>query len=135
MAIDSTPDVHDITHYAGDTLTLAITVPAGFADGYTWKAVLKANRETGTPVDATFDIVLPVVPGDPGFVTLTAAECTRLARMGTVQKSKRRGVHSQVMAYNGEYDIQLSPPLPALDPVTTIVQGGLTLELDVTTDA
>lgn len=129
--IDTTPPFKSIQHYAGDTLTLKVTVPAGFADGYVWTAQLRKDRATGTPVDAVFIITQPATPGDPGYVTLRAEDCQRLARSGVV-KTKRdtRGIRT-VVSYTGEFDVQVAPPAAA-DPVTTLVQGSLSLELDVT---
>lgn len=111
-----TPQRVDVAGYAGDTLTIQVTVPAGAFDGLEWHAEVRTNRDPSAPVDATFTITEPAVPGDPAYLTLSSQDTARLAQTG---------------AYSGQWDVQVSGP-GGVDPVTTLAQGTLTLPLDVT---
>lgn len=128
--ISTEPQVVNIKHYGGDTLTVKITVPAGYADGLDWDAQVRSVRNAAT-VDATFLIQQPAAPGDPGYITLLAAECARLIGMGTTRKERAPdGSLRSIQSYAGVYDCQVSDA--GLDPVKTLVQGDLLLSMDVT---
>jgi hypothetical protein len=129
--IDLTPDVVNIKAYAGNTVPILVTVPAGVADGFMWNGQLRTTRESAT-VDATWIITEPVAPGDPAYCMLPAAETARLAGTGTVTRRRMSdGTVRSIQVYSGEYDIECKHPT-APDPVHTWVQGTLTIELDVT---
>lgn len=133
MAIDVRPKVVDIAAYAGNTLTIRVTVPAGVADGFIWEAHIRADRSSTGPPDATFDITQPTVPGDPGFLTLKAADSSRLAGTGVVvrRRDAKAGTTKVVQVYSGQWDCQARHPTDP-DPVHTFAQGSITLDLDVT---
>lgn len=121
--LDTRPQVVDIAHYAGDTLTLQITAPSGLISGMDWTAQIRGNRESGQ-VDAAFTIT---PTGTGATLTLSAAESRRLAESGAQTNSAR----GQVLRYTGAWDVQVAAPGGG-DPVTTLAQGTLTIDLDVT---
>lgn len=128
--LDTTPQIVDIKHYGGDTLTVKVTAPAEVTDGMTWAAQIKAARDAPTP-DAEFDIAAPAASGDPAFLTLTAADSAALvAGTPVVTKRGSNGITRSVQQYVGVWDCQVSAA--GLDPVRTLVQGSITLEMDVT---
>lgn len=115
-AISTLRGTVDITHLAGDTLTISVKAPASIVDGMEWHAQVRAS--TGDPqILAEFDIVLPVIPGEPGFLVLAAAITGSLAPPGE--------------QFLGVWDCQLSGP-GGVDPVTTICGGKLKFVADVT---
>jgi hypothetical protein len=131
--IDTRPQIVDITHYGGDTLTIKVTAPESITTGMVWSAQVRANRDTGTPVDATFVITPPVPGGDTAaYVMLKASDCRRLIGTGAVVRKRTTvGTLATVQSYVGVYDVQINHPTNP-DPVTTLVQGSLTLDMDVT---
>ena len=112
-AIDTRPQIVDIDHYAGDTLTLHVKVPDSVIAGRVWSAQIRSRRDS-TKVDATF-VIIPVA-GVGADVVLSTAESRRLTSRGM---------------YNGFWDVQLSLANGA-DPVTTLAHGEIRLHPDVT---
>jgi hypothetical protein len=110
--IDSRPTVIDIDHYAGDTLTLHVKVPAQIVAGRTWTAQVR-SRPDSQRLDASFTIIENAEGAD---VVLMTADCQRLARRGK---------------YVGQWDVQLAMP-DGSDPVTTLAYGRITIHPDVT---
>lgn len=133
VSIDTRPKVVDITAYGGDTLTIKVTAPVELTNGMVWNAQLRADREDATPIDATFVITLPNPPTDPAaYLVLRSADCRRLIGTGTVlRKRTKAGTTVTVQSYTGVYDCEIKHPTNP-DPVRTLVQGTLTLDMDVT---
>lgn len=127
--IDTRPDTVDIIHYGGDTLTIRVEAPAGVTDGMDWAAQVKASRDVDV-VDAEFDITPPVTPGGPAYLVLPSAVCKALTATGAVAREMVDGRMAVVQRYTGEWDVQVSAA--GSDPVRTLAQGALTIELDVT---
>lgn len=142
--LDTRPDVVDLSHYGGDTLTITITAPSYLVSGMEWTAQIRGAREA-VGVDAEFDITPPTVTDGPAFLVLTAAECRRLIDAGGVlvqvqqQRTVRLGPTTNALAavprilqrYSGVWDCQIAP-FTGGDPVRTLVQGAITIDLDVT---
>lgn len=132
VTIDTRPKVVDITAYGGDTLTIKVTAPVAITNGMVWNAQLRADREDATPVDATFTITPPNPPTDPAaYLVLKSADCRRLIGTGTVLTRRTKAGVVTVQSYTGVYDCEIKHPTNP-DPVTTLVQGTLTLDMDVT---
>lgn len=110
--IDSRPQVIDIDHYAGDTLTLHVKVPALVVAGRTWKAQVR-SRSDSQKIEAEFDITETAEGAD---VVLLNADCQRLAKRGK---------------FVGVWDVQLAEA-DGSDPVTTLAYGELRIHPDVT---
>lgn len=127
--IDTRPDTVDIIHYAGDTLTIRVEAPASLTDGMTWLAQIKSNRED-QQVDAVFEITPPQTPGGPAFLVLPAAVTDGLGNTGQVTREMVAGTLASIQRYTGQWDVQVSDN--GLDPVKTLAQGSITIELDVT---
>lgn len=127
--IDTRPDTVDIIHYAGDTLTIRVEAPASLTDGMTWLAQIKATRDSPT-VDAVFNITPPQSSGGPAYLELPAAKTSELAGTGQVLREMVAGQLAAIQRYSGEWDVQVSDN--GADPVKTLAQGTLTIELDVT---
>jgi hypothetical protein len=111
-SVDTRPQVVDIDHYAGDTLTLHVKVSAAVVAGRTWTAQVRSNR-TSYKIDATFEVFPTSFGAD---VMLHTEDSRRLTARG---------------AYIGYWDVQLSEP-DGSDPVTTLAHGELRLQPDVT---
>lgn len=109
--LDSRPQVINIDHYAGDTLTLHVTIDPTVVAGRDWKAQVR-DRQESQRVDAEF-LVIPSATG--ADVVLRSADCQQLARRGK---------------YTGFWDVQLS--FGGADPVTTLAYGKMTIFPDVT---
>jgi hypothetical protein len=131
-AISTVPETYDIKHYSGDTLILEV-ITSAVVVGKVWDAELRASRDAAT-IDAVFVITPPSAEGAPAFLTLSSAEVTRLTS-GAPLVAKRRasGTTYLVKQYTGVWDCQVS--VDHSDPVTTVAQGTLTIELDVTRPA
>lgn len=110
--IDSRPQVIDIDHYAGDTLTLHVKVPALVVDGRTWTAQVR-SRTDSQKIEASFQIT-PTADG--ADVVLLSEDCQRLAKRGK---------------FVGAWDVQLAEA-DGSDPVTTLAYGELRIHPDVT---
>lgn len=113
MAILNThPQVIDIEHYGGDTLTLHLTVPTEVIAGRVFSAQVRSKQ--GSPrLDATFQVILTPTGAD---IVLLADDCRRLANRGE---------------YSGRWDVQLTEA-DGTDPITTIAFGSLVIIPDVT---
>lgn len=136
--LSTLPQIANVKHYAGDTLTIKVTAPAALTDGKTWKAVIK-NAVSDTEIDASFQITPPAVSGGPAYLTLRAAdskalvtgqpvvmkvpESTRLSQMASATPMA-------VQQYTGVWDCQIS--LAGSDPVRTLCKGTFLVEMDVT---
>ena len=131
-AIDVRPQVVDISAYACDTLSFTVNVSDGFADGKEWHGEIRAVRGQAV-ADAEFTIT-PQTGG--AVVSLSAAQTRALAEAGVVVQSappSRYGATPQaaaVVRYTGEWDVQISQG--GADPVTTLAQGSITIDMDVT---
>lgn len=127
--LDTTPEVVDITTYAGDTFTLKVTAPGSLTDGKTWSAVVKASRDSDV-VDATFDIIPPDTSGGPAYLTLPSAVTASLVSGAAVRTIRGTAGVRMVQQYSGEWDCQISNA--GSDPVRTLAQGTILITLDVT---
>ena len=116
MTILSTlPQVVDVDHYAGDTLTMHVLCPTEVIAGRTFSAQVRANK-SATKIDATFGVLLTPTGCD---IVLFSADSRELTRRGD---------------YEGFWDVQLAAAGGA-DPVTTLAYGELRIHLDVTRPA
>ena len=113
MKLDSTPGRVDLVGYAGDTLTVTITAPDTLVAGKVWAAQVRATRDPGAPVDATFTITPPAVADGPAYVVLAADDTALLAATGE---------------YAGQWDCQVSNAVET----RTLAQGSITIKVDVT---
>lgn len=136
--VDVTPQVVDITAYGGDTLTIRIRFPVGRFDGREWRSEVRDTRD-GSVVRAEFDFTDPAVdPDNPTkqfvLATLKAADTSTLAASGPVAMGRNRITGRAVLTpvFTGEYDVQVAPPGVDVDPVTTVMQGTLQFQKDVT---
>jgi hypothetical protein len=128
--LSTVPEIVNITHYGGDTLTIEVTPEAGLADGLDWNAQVRSSR-TADPTSAVFVVTRPTAPGMPGYLVLPAAETARLCGTApVVQVRLADGSLFSVAEFQGVYDCQVSNA--GSDPVTTIVQGNLIIQIDVT---
>lgn len=131
--IDTRPQVVDIIHYAGDTLTIEVTAPDALVSGKTWNAQVRSTRDSAV-IAATFQVTPSTGPGVPTYLTLDSATCASLAgTQGLMARSMEAGVLNAVMRFTGVWDVQISDA--GSDPVRTLAQGTLTIELDVTRSA
>ena len=129
--LDTRPQSVNITHYGGDTLTLSVTAPGWLTDGKEWAAQIRTTK-TSDIVDAEFQIAKPTVSGGPAYLTLTSEDSARL--IGSAPVVTRRmpdGSTRVVHQYTGLWDCQVYDAVER-DPVRTIVQGSIMLEMDVT---
>lgn len=127
--LDTRPGVVDLLTYGGDTFTLTITAPEEITDGMVWAAQIRTTQGSDT-VDAEFTITPPAVSGGPAFLTLDS-ETTSALVVGAPVIVRRVGrAVLSVAQYVGVWDCQVSAD--GDDPVRTLVQGTLTVELDVT---
>ena len=128
--LDTTPAVVDVTHYGGDTLTIEMTVPAAVtAASPDWSAQLRQARDSPS-IDAEFTIIPPEVPGGLAYLVLDSATTSALVAGGAIVTRRREGRAVTVVQYTGLYDCQVSDA--GSDPVRTLIQGLLTIEMDVT---
>lgn len=127
QTIDTRPKVVDIRHLVGDTLSIKITVPAGWVDGRDWSGQVRDSIEATVP-GAQFTVTPDGVTPDVYYAVL-ASEDTRTLAAGWTPPPVRTG-RTRNVAYEGVYDIQVSNA--GSDPVNTVVRGELVLEWDVT---
>jgi hypothetical protein len=118
--LDLAPDIVNIVAYAGDTIgPIQIKHSAGFVAGRVYTAQIRPDRKS-TQVDAVFDVQVGATEDDPVFLTLSS-DITR-SLVGSREK------------YQGFWDCQIAPAGGG-DPTRTVVQGKVTLTLDVTREA
>jgi len=113
--LNTLPQVVDIDHYAGDTLTIHIKATPEVIGGRVFTAQVRANKSSNK-VDATFQVILNAEGAD---IVLLSADSRELTRRGD---------------YEGFWDVQLAMADGA-DPVTTLGCGILRLHSDVTRPA
>lgn len=106
--IDLTPEVVNVTGYAGDDLPIKVTFPAGFADGRTWRAQVRDERADAAVV-AEFTVTPGATVDDPVTLMLDAATT---ATMG---------------GFDGVWDLQIGP-----NPTQTVLHGRILIAGDVT---
>lgn len=133
--LDTRPQIVDITCLGGDTLTIIVNAPFALTQGKEWLAQVRLSRDAPT-VDATFTITPSTADGTPSYVMLPAADTARLAGTGVVVSREIKNLMGRVsrlasiQQYVGVYDVQISAAGGA-DPVNTLAQGTLTIEMDV----
>jgi len=125
QTLSTVPMVVDVHHYGGDTLNILVVVPAAVIAGRDWDAEVRANREA-VDVDATFDVLVGNT-ADEWYLQLPGAVVSELLATKSVVV---RVDGKPVTRYVGVYDAQVSAA--GLDPIQTLVQGTLTIDLDVT---
>lgn len=125
QTLSTVPMVVDVHHYGGDTLSLLVEIPAAVVAGRDWDAQVKSSREALT-TDAVFDII-PGGTADEWIMQINGATITELIDTKGVLV---RVDGKQITRYVGVYDAQIS--VGGLDPIQTVVQGTLTIDLDVT---
>lgn len=125
QTLSTVPMVVDVHHYGGDTLNILVVVPAAVVAGRDWDAEVRANREADT-VDATFTII-DGNTADETYLQLPGAIVSELL---ATKATSVRVDGKPVTRYVGVYDAQVSAA--GLDPIQTLVQGTLTIDLDVT---
>jgi hypothetical protein len=130
--VDIRPAYKSIAGYGGDTLSFNVTVPAGAIDGYLWSGQVRSSRLPDNVLEAEFLITPPALPGDPAIVSLPAVITRALADKGVAKKQYTPdGQRRMTLVYTGDYDIQVRPP-DGDDPTITIMQGVITIDMDVT---
>lgn len=134
------PEVVNLTYYGGDTLTLDFYIPPAFVPSPPqWAAQVRSPREA-IAILATFNITYNAVTSHAVLV-LPAAVTKRLVdENGTLYTGSAvakiwpelyaAGVTS-MRRFSGDWDFQLSA-VGGVDPVTTLAQGRLLLDGDVT---
>jgi hypothetical protein len=129
--LSAVPVQHDLKMYAGDTYTLEIRAPAEVTDGMEWHAQIRTTKDSPI-IDATFSITVPEVSGGPAYITLLSADSARLASGAPlVTRRSVDGIVRTVQEYSGVFDCHVRhPTLP--DPVRSLVQGAVSIELNVT---
>jgi len=125
QTLSTVPMVVDVHHYGGDTLNILVVVPAAVIAGRDWDAEVRANREA-VDVDATFDVIVGNT-ADEWYLQLPGSVVSDLLATKSVVV---RVDGKPVTRYVGVYDAQVSAA--GLDPIQTLVQGTLTIDLDVT---
>jgi len=111
--LDTRPQVVDVDHYGGDTLTLHIHISDALIGGREFSAQVRKTKSS-TRVDAEFSVIL--VPGTGADIVLSYVDCLELTRRGD---------------YEGFWDVQLAPAGGG-DPVTTLAHGEMRVRSDVT---
>jgi hypothetical protein len=121
----------DLEGWAGDTLTRAITVPAGFIQGRVFTAQVRSAADASI-IDATFTVIPPVGDtGLPAYLTLSSATTAGLVTGGVISTRVVSGRTVTQGIYKGVWDVQLAPAGGG-DPTTTLCQGKVTITGDVT---
>ena len=131
VTLSTIPDVVDVAHYGGDTLNIIVNAPSTVTDGMDWAAQVRPTRD-GDIVDAEFTITPPPTGGGTAYLQLSSVDVSRL--IGTAPIIRKRlptGLIVEAKRYSGEWDCEVHHPTNP-DPVRTLVQGKLTIEIDVT---
>lgn len=132
--IDTRPDTVNLYGYAGDTLSFRIIVAGNLSKGQQWLAQIRQDRTQGQET-AVFDVE---EVSDGAVLTLTAEETARLAGTGALLVDQQVADANpqaytdgarRMMRFSGQWDVQISNS--GSDPVITLVQGSITLDLDV----
>lgn len=123
--LDVRPKVVDVAGYAGDTLTLKITVTGMDLTTALWEAQVRLTADAAVTA-AVFAITPPTAADGPAYITLDAATTRLLGESGVTRKISGRSIQR----FSGVWDCQVSSA--GIDPVRTLVQGALTIDLDVT---
>ena len=110
--LSTLPQVVDIDHYAGDTLTLHVKADTALIAGRVFTGQVRSTRSSPR-VDAQFSVILTAEGAD---IVLLSAKGLELTKRGD---------------YSGFWDVQLAMP-DGSDPVTTLACGELRLHTDVT---
>lgn len=110
--LSTLPQIINIDHYGGDTLTLHHKVAPEVIDGREFFAQIR-SKASSSRVDATFSVVLTVEGAD---LILSSADSRALCSRGL---------------YEGAWDVQLAATGGA-DPVTTLAYGEFRVHPDVT---
>jgi hypothetical protein len=133
QTIDTRPQVVDVLHYAGDTLRLYVTIPSAAMVGMTLKAQIRQTRESDVH-GAIMTVTPPVDPDAPDakwLLQLEADDAAELCGFGAPARVvDENGKALVVQRYQGVWDAQISGP----GYTRTIVQGDMTIDLDVTRD-
>jgi hypothetical protein len=111
--LSTLPQVVDVDHYGGDTLTMHVKISDALIGGRVFTAQVRKTKNSAK-IDASFSVVL--VPGVGADIVLASADCLELTKRGD---------------YEGFWDVQLAPAGGG-DPVTTLAHGELRLHSDVT---
>lgn len=126
--LDARPQWVPLAGYGGDTLTVRVIVSDYAAvAGRRWDAQVR-REPTSSGVDATFSIVPPAASGQPGVLTLSAADAARLADMGTEVRVREGTQTLTVKRYEGVWDCQVSLG----SEVRTLVRGSIIIDKDIT---
>jgi len=134
--IDTRPQVVNINHLSGNTLTIKVRTPVLYAAGLVWSAQVRSSS-TSTVVDATFTITTGAST-DPQeavhYVSLSSSQTMHLCEdLGSTITVREKGSTKEntIKRYVGRYDIQISG-VNGADPVITVGTGELLIDLDVT---
>lgn len=125
QTLSTIPTVVDVAHYGGDTLYLRVEVDADVVAGRDWDAQVRRSRESDE-IDAIFAIVEGSHAGET-YLMLPGEVVTALV---TAWGTEVRVQGKKTMRYVGVWDVQVSAG--GTDPITTLAQGALTIDLDVT---
>ena len=109
--LSTMPQEVNIEHYSQDTLVIHVKIDDEVIGGRVFNAHVRSQR-TSRKIDAEFDVILTATGAD---LVLTGDQQTKLTGRGV---------------YEGFWDVQLSDA--GEDPITTLAQGSLTLNPDVT---
>lgn len=133
--IDTRPQGIALMGYAGDTLPLTIVTDFDYST-YTWSGEVRKDHADAV-VDAEF-VIGATVPVSTKFHTpvyLSAASTRALADLSptddlppTYTKSGTSDIAVSVQQYSGVWDIQVE----LAGVVTTLVQGTITIDADIT---
>jgi len=120
-ALDFRPEQVDLLAYAGDTLCFLVTVvPPDILVGGTYEAQVRDPRSSSAVLE-TFDVDLQ--PGGGSLLLTLTPQQTQVLYAREVRPRRA------VTAWKGEWDLQVTSPDGA---VKTLVQGAITVDMDVT---
>lgn len=110
--LSTMPQIVNVEHYGGDTLTIHLKVATEIIAGRVFSAQVRSKAVTAK-VDAAFGVILTAAGAD---IVLSSADSRRLSSRGD---------------YEGVWDVQLAMP-DGSDPVTTVGYGEMLIHPDVT---